>query len=146
MKKFARILALIMALTMVCVTFAACGDKSAAIKKAFEKEEWDVKSVKADSDEAEAVFTLMGMDEEQIEKAKDYEIISVSTGKLLSYKSALIIKCSSAKDVKDFFTVEDKDGKKDTSAYDEAKEEGFINGNCIILTLSDDAVEIFKNA
>ena len=56
------------------------------------------------------------------------------------------MKFPGAGDLKSFLTVEDKDGKKDTSAYDKAKEDGYINGNCWLLTLSSDAKDIFKKA
>jgi len=46
--------------------------------------------------------------------------------------------------VKDFLAVEDEDGKKNTEAYEKAKEDGLINGNCLLITVDADAKKIFK--
>jgi len=134
-------MALAMALLMVTMAFASCGDKGEAVKKAFEKEEWDVKTVDSKTSGVDVLLKIL-LTEEQREKADEYELILVNSGIL---KSALIIKFSSANELKDFLTVE-KDGKKDTSMYDDAKEDGIINGNCLLLTLSSDAKDIFKKA
>jgi len=134
-------MALAMALLMVTMAFASCGDKGEAVKKAFEKEEWDVKTVDSKTSGVDVLLKIL-LTEEQREKADEYELILVKSGIL---KSALIIKFSSANELKDFLTVE-KDGKKDTSMYDDAKEDGIINGNCLLLTLSSDAKDIFKKA
>ena len=56
-----------------------------------------------------------------------------------------VIKFPSAGDLKDFLTVE-KDGEKDTSMYDEAKDDGTINGNCLLITAGSEAKDIFKKA
>lgn len=142
MKKSVRILAVVMALLMMTFALVSCGDKSEAIKKAFEKEEWEVSIVDSDTAGVKTLLEIM-LTDEQMEKADDYELILVNSGLL---KSALIIKCASSSDLKAFLTIEDKDGNKDTSMYDDAKEDGIINGNCIILTLSGDAKDIFAGA
>lgn len=141
MKKIVRIMAVVMALLMVTLTFVSCGDKGEAVKKAFESKEWEVKTVSADSTGVDTLLKIL-LSEEQIERAEKYELIMVTNGLL---NSAIIIKCSSADEIKDFLTVE-KDGKKDTTMYDKAKEDGIINGNCLILTLSSSAKDIFKGA
>ena len=133
-----RILVLLTALVLV-FSLASCGDKSGAIKKAFEKEEWTVKTVNADDTGVKTILEIL-LTDEQIEKASEYEIILCTKNVI---NSAIVIKFPSAGDVKNFLTVE-KDGKKDTSAYDKAKENGTINGNCLLITMSNDAKEIFK--
>lgn len=139
-----NILALSLVLVML-LSLASCGDKSAAIKKAFEKEEYTVTVVNADDEDARGLLKLL-FNEEQIEEISEYEIMLCKQEGLLNVgKTAIVIKYPSAKDLKAALTVE-KDGKKDTSAYDDAVEKGNINGNCQIITLSDDSREIFKKA
>ena len=128
-------------MALLCLTFAACGDKSAAIKKAFEEEGWNVKVTDSDDRIVRTVLEIL-LTDEQMEEAENYEIIWVQDG----LKTAAIIKCGSSSELKEFLTIEDEDGKKDTSIYDEAEEDGWINGNCVIMTLSNDAIKIFKNA
>ena len=72
----------------------------------------------------------------------EYELIFCSKNLL---KGALIIKVPSSSDMKDFLS-EEKDGKKTYDTYNKASENGWINGNCLILTLDGDAKEIFKKA
>ena len=139
MKALKRILVFLTA-TVLLLSLVSCGDKSAAIKKEFEKDGWTVTTAKADDGAVKAVLSLI-LTEEQIEKAADYEIILCTKNYI---KSAVIIKLPSANDVKDFLTIEDKDGNKNTDIYDSAKENGTINGNCILITLDSDAKELFK--
>lgn len=134
-----RILVLLTALVLV-FSLASCGDKSGSIKKAFEKEGWTVKTVNADDTGVKTILEIL-LSDEQIEKASEYEIILCTNGIL---NSAIVMKFPSSGDLKDFLTVEDEDGKKDTSAYDKAKENGTINGNCLLITMSSEAKEIFK--
>ena len=133
---------------VLCLTFVvimvfslvSC-DKSESIKKAFEDEGYTVSAVSADDSVVMGVIKTM-LTDEQIERLDSYEIISCVNG----LNIAIIVKCPSSGDIKDFLTVEDEDGKKDTSAYDDAKDDGTINGNCIIFTLSSKAKEIFEKA
>ena len=137
------VLALSLALVML-LALVSC-DKSSAVKKAFEKEEYTVTSLKSsdltDNEIVKGILKEAGMTDDQIKALASYEIILVS--KKLS--NGLIIKFPGSSDVKEFLTTE-KDGKKDTTSYDKAKDEGWINGNCLILTLGSDAKDIFKNA
>ena len=122
------VLALSLALVML-LALVSC-DKSSAVKKAFEKEEYTVTSLKSSE------LT----DNEIVKELASYEIILVS--KKLS--NGLIIKFPGSGDVKSFLTVK-KDDKDDTSAYDKAKEDGRINGNCLFIGTSS-AKDIFKKA
>ena len=141
MKKAIRVLSLIMALSMLCLVLASCGDKSAAIKKAFENKDWEVSVVDSETSGVDTLLNIL-LTEEQKEHVDEYELILVKKGLL---QSALIIKFASANELKTFLTIE-KDGEKDTSMYDKAEENGTINGNCMIITLSGDAKEIFAGA
>ncbi len=134
-----KILVVLMAALML-VSLVSCGDKSGSIKKAFEKDEWTVKTVKADDTGVKALLEIL-LTDEQMEEVDKYELILCNKNIV---KTALIIKFPGSGDVKEFLTVEDKDGNKNTKAYDDAKEKGWINGNCLLLTLDSDAKELFK--
>ena len=157
-----RILMFITAALML-LSLASC-DKSGSIKKAFEKENYEVASI-AGSDEGfqSALAWIPDLTEEQKEAIKEYEIIAVNKKEEASTNSsaigsffenlgnavdgaipdAVIVKFPSAGDLKDFLTIE-KDGEKDTTAYDKAKEAGQINGNCWMVLGDAAAKEIFK--
>lgn len=139
MKTMLKKLALIALAALMVVSLVSC-DKSNAVKKAFEKADYKVSTVDSDDDLIKGL--LATLDEEQKKAIAEYELILAQKGVI---PIALIVKFPAAGDLKAFLTVE-KDGKKDTSAYDKAKEEGYINGNCWILTLSSDAKDIFAKA
>ena len=84
---------------------------------------------------------IQSLTDEQIEKADDYEIILCNKNIV---KNAIVIKFPSAGDVKTFLTVEDSDGKANTEAFENAKKNGMINGNCLLITADSDAKELFK--
>ena len=130
---------------LMMLALVSCGNKASAVKKAFEKADYKVETVKSDSEEAQTILKLL-LNEEQMKEVSKYELmICKMDGALNIGKTAIIIKFPGSGDVKDFLTVE-KDGKKDTSAYDKAKEDGIINGNCMIITASSDSKDIFKKA
>lgn len=143
-----KILKKVCAVSLACLMLlglVSCGDKSDAVKKAFEKEDYTVATVSA-SDEGVQTLLKILLNEEQIKKVSEYELILCTPkGALNALDTALIIKVPASGDLKGFLTTE-KDGKKDTSAYEKAKDEGWINGNCLILTLGSGAKEIFKKA
>ena len=139
MKHMTRILSILTALVLL-VSLVSCGDKSAAIKKAFEDDGWTVKAVDTDNSAVKTVLSLL-LTDEQIEKAADYEIILCNKNII---KNAVVIKFPSSGDVKTFLTVTDSDGKANTKAYDDAKANGMINGNCLLITADSDAKALFK--
>lgn len=142
-----KVLKSVLALSLACfmlLALVSC-DKSGSIKKAFEKEGYTVTSVKADDESIQPLLKLL-LNEEQMKKVGEYELILCTPDGLLNATNlALIIKVPSSSDLKDFLTTE-TDGKKDTSSYDKAEKEGWINGNCLILTLGSGAKDIFKKA
>ena len=143
MKKTIKLIALSLVLVMAIAMLASCGDKSAAIKSAFEKEDYEVTSVKYEdlsSGYQTIIETILG--KEAAENMADYEIMTCK--KVIPL--AIVVKFPSENDIKSALTVTDKDGNASTAIYDELKEDGAINGNCLILTLTPGALEIFKNA
>ncbi len=145
MKKALKSALLLLTAMLLVVSLVSC-DKANSVKKAFEDAGYTVTSAKATDEEVQTLLKLL-LSEEQLKDAEDYEIILCKMDGLLNIgKTAVILKVSSSGDLKDFLTTEDSDGKKDTSAYDKAVEDGNVNGNCMIFTLSDDSREIFKKA
>ena len=145
--------ALILATVAIMLfALASCGggnaDKSGAIKAAFEKEGYTVTSTKyADMDEDAKEMLEMALSDDMVDKMANYEIILLSK-KVAGFDvpTAFVVKCDSATAVKDFLTVTDEEGAKDTTLYDEAVDEGIINGNCFIITIDPDCIDLFKNA
>ena len=138
MKNMIRIVALALVLAMSVLALAACGDKSGAIKSAFEGEGYTVNAVKYDDLDKTSkglIETVLG--KTAAENMAEYEIISCAK----TLASALIIKFPSEGDIKSALTVEG-----DTKLFEEIKEMGFINGNCLLITITPGAIEIFKNA
>ena len=135
--------------TLACLLlFALAGcaaDKSETVEKAFTDEGYSVSKAEADNETVQGLLSLL-LNEEQRESVSEYEImLCVPDGLLNIANSAIVIKFPSAGDLKDFLTVE-KDGEKDTSMYDEAKDNGTINGNCLLITAGSEAKDIFKKA
>lgn len=146
MKKFLKRLAAVALVLVGALSLASC-DKSSSIKKAYEKEEYTVSETKMDDVyNTPLVGTIVkSAIESNYNENQRKEIASYSV--IFAYKGtnyALIVKFPGSGDVKDFLTTEDSDGKKDTSAYDSAKDNGSINGNCLLLVASNAAKEIFK--
>ena len=145
MKTLKTMLALSLAVLML-FALVSCGDKSSAVKKAFEKEGYTVTVANSEDEDVKALLANL-FSADQIEDMKDYEImICKKDGILNAGKTAIILKYPSAKDLKAALTVEDAEGNQDTSRYDDGVEDGIINGNCMILSFSNDSKEIFKQA
>lgn len=146
MKKFLKRIAALALVVVGALSLASC-DKSSSIKKAYEKEEYSVSETTMENVyNTPIVGTIVksAVEKEYTEKQRK-EIAEYSI--IFAYKGtnyALIVKFPGSGDVKDFLTTEDSEGKKDTSAYDSAKDNGNINGNCLLLVASTAAKEIFK--
>lgn len=130
---------------ILCLTLAGC-DKSGNIKKAFENEGYTVTEMTTKDNDSIKKILAIGLTQDQIAEIDKYSVFICSEGSVVSIPVAAIVKFSSSSEMKDFLTTEDSEGKKDTSAYDSAKEKGWVNGNCYILTLSSKALNVFKNA
>ena len=138
MKSMIKIVALALVLAMSVLALASCGDKAGAIKSAFEGEGYTVSSAKyedLDKTSKGLIETVLG--KAAAENMADYEIITCTK----TLAAALVIKFPAEGDLKNALTI---DG--DTKVYDEMKDKGFINGNCLLITITPGAIEIFKNA
>lgn len=127
MKKTTKLLTLFVSLCLLCSLLVAC-DKSSAVADAFREEGYTVSSVNTENDDVRAIFTLLGLDEEEIEELQEYELIFCKKGITGITGSALIVKFPSAGELRDELSDDD-----DRTEYEKAKEEGRIRGNCLLL-------------
>ncbi len=138
------VLALALAGLMI-LSLVSC-DKSSAVKKAFEKEGYTVKTVDSNNETVKSLLAGV-LDEDQMKELSEYELILCAPESLLDVANyALVIKFGNSTKLKDFLTTENDSGEKDTSAYAEAKKNETINGNCLLITAGSSAKEIFKKA
>ena len=143
MKTICKYIALMLILTLTVTMLAACGDKSGAIQSAFEKEGYTVAVVNYEELGGAAktiVETVLGKD--VASKIAQFDILVCTKAVPL----AIVVKCPSAGDIKNLLTVEKEDGSKDTALFDELTQKGFLNGNCLLLTILPGPAEIFQNA
>lgn len=135
MKKFLRALIVVLAVVVMATVFAGCGDKSGAIKRAFEKEGYEVTVVNG----ADSETLKSWLSDEKLDEIGKYEVMTCtkSDGILSALDTAVIFKLPSKDDMVENLGQE---------AYDEAVESGYVNGNCFLFSLSKDSLEIFKNA
>ena len=144
MKKVLTAICSALLIAVFALTMAGC-DKSGSIKKAFEKEEYTVTTVNADNSTVQTILKA-ALTEDQVNKVNEYEIIlCVGKGLNAVTGSGVVIKFPSSGELKDFLTVEDSEGNKNTTAYDKAKDSDSINENCLYFGFSA-GKEIFKNA
>ena len=134
MKKFTRVLALALVLSLALLSLASC-DKSKSIKKDFEEAGYTVSVISAKNEKAEAIFTLLGYTEDEIDEIAEYELIYCADGLL---KSALIVKYPSAAELKEELIDE---GSK--AYYDEEVAAGKVRGNCHLIYGIGGADDIF---
>ncbi len=119
---------------------ASC-DKSGSIKKAYENAGYTVSIV--DWEQVFAPSLAAGtITLEHLKNFEKYEFFKVSKDYIVVY----IVKFPSSGELKKFFTDE-----KNTSRFDNAIENGNINGNCWLVPNSsndpfNEAKDIFKNA
>ena len=130
MKKFLRALLVVLAVVVMATVFAGCGDKSGAIKRAFEKEGYEVTVVNG----ADSETLKSWLSDEKLDEIGKYEVMIVKSGLV---PAATVFKFPS-KDV-----IVENLGEE---AYNDAVERGFVNGNCFIISMLPDSLEIFKNA
>lgn len=139
-----KLIALSLALVML-LALVSC-DKSSSVKKAFEDAGYKVETLNAENEDVKTILKLL-LNDEQIEKVSEYEVYYFSMDGILNVlKKAVVIKFPSSGELADFLTVTAEDGTKDTSKLDKAEADGWVNGNCLILTASSDCLTVFKAA
>ncbi len=130
MKKFLTAMASVIAVVVLAFTLAGCS-KSGAVQKAFEKEGYTV-SVTAVADYESDVKAILG--EEDYNKVKDGKLL-VCTKLVVP---TFVISFGSTGKLKDYF-----DSDED---YNKAVDNGTVNGDCLLISISPAAIDIFKNA
>lgn len=140
MKRVLKKLAAFFAAFLMVFTLAGC-DRSGSIKKAYEKEGFTVTTVNTKDNSTVSSLLSSVLTSDQKESIDQYEIIFCSKALI---QNAVIVKFPSSKELKSFLTIEDSEGNKDTSAYDKAKEDGKIKGNCWFAVGT--SLDVFKNA
>ena len=144
MRMCKRILALVCAALML-VACVSCGDKTENVKKAFEDAGWIVESADTNNKGMIDMYAVLNLTKDQVLALKAHEVFVATNGTDFTDR-AVIVKCESGADIESLLTVTAEDGTESKAQYDTAKENGWIAGNCLILTKSDAAIEIFKKA
>ena len=159
MRQIKKMLVFLLA-SLLIFTLVSCGNKANSIKKAFEKADYEVASLAGDDEDVAGLIALLGLSKEAV---AEYEFIVCNEKEEGSTASglggfledlgnafdkalpdAVIIKFPSTGELKDFFTVTDANGNKDTSHYDLANDNGQINGNCYLIVGGEAEKDIFK--
>lgn len=143
MKKAIKIIALSLVLVMSLAFLTSCGDKSSAIKSAFEKEGYTVESIqygKLDATTKDILKTVLG--ETIANNMAQYEIMVCTK----TIPLAVVVKFPATNEMKEALATVKEDGSKIYDVYEKLEKSGAINGNCLLLTILPGPAEIFKNA
>ena len=134
--------ALFTAMLVIVLAFAVSGcSKASSIVKAYEKEGYTVTESKL-TDESKTLLKSLGADDEDLKDVEAWALYTATKG--LAAKPAMFVKFPSSSTLKDVFTSEDKDGNKNTKAYDDLVSANRIKGDCLYISVIMDS--IFKNA
>lgn len=131
MKKFLKAMTAVLAVVVLAFALVGCGDKYGSIKKAYENEGYTITETKT-SDYETQLKTFMS--DEKYEDIKDCKLLVARKGGTVAF----VVTFGTKDDMKDFYGSED--------SYNNAVEAGNVNGNCMLLTISSSAREIFKKA
>ena len=123
-------------LTVVLALCLAGCNTDGKIKKAFEKEGYSVTASTVEENESAKAFLSVLLTEDEMKDANKYGVITVSK----SLNSGVIIQFPSTGKLKETLN------KNDDKAYDNAKDKGYVNGNCYLISIFPEVVNIFKNA
>ena len=135
MKKIIGAISVSLLTVILALCLAGC-NTDGKIKKAFEDEGFTVTSTTVeDSDSAKAFLSAL-LTEDEMKDANGYGVITVNK----TIRSGIIIQFPSSGKLKETLN------KNDDKAYDNAKEKGFVNGNCYLISIDPGVIEIFKNA
>ena len=150
MKKYLKIVSLVLALTVLCCTLCACGNAYPNVLKAFQEEGY------TESSNFDALMTSLKESLEQEETVINFHLLyNITKG------SAFIIEFQSTQELRD--TIQNNEELKTQlknlienedvqQLYQDAKDAGFVNGNCILIPIARTSsgrqaiVDIFKNA
>ncbi len=137
MKKFTRILSLVLVLATLLVFLVSC-DMSDRIKKSFVDAGYSVNSVGSEDKTVKPLLSAL-YSEEELEEMGEYEIILCTKGVLGLEGTAVIFKYPSAAELKDALVDDEVD-----AFYKGQKEAGKIFGNCWLIVGGDTELALFK--
>ena len=134
MKKLTKLLVLTLVFALTLTALVAC-DKSGSIKKDFEEAGYTVEVISAKNEKAQAFFTLLGYNEDDIDEIEEYELVACYKGAI---PAAMFVKYPSTGELKEELCDEGS-----TAYYDEQVAAGKVNGNCWLLYGIGAADDIF---
>ena len=139
MKRFTKVTAVALVAVLLLLSLVSCSKQNSLVK-AYTEAGYDVTVTLASNEKVKAFFTLLGYNAEEIDELDDQSFITVYNK--YGVPTALIACYSSSFDLKDEL-IEEENGVKDTSVYDNLKAKGKINGNCLLLYAIGEADVIF---
>lgn len=131
MKKFLKAMTAVLAVVVLAFALVGCGDKYGSIKKAYENDGYSITETKVSDYETQLKTFISN---EKYEDIKDCKLLVASKGVV----AAFVVTFGTVDDMKEFYGSDDN--------YNDAVKDGNVNGNCMLLTISSSAREIFKNA
>lgn len=131
MKKFLKAMTAVLAVVVLALALVGCSDKYGSIKKAYENEGYTITETKVSDYETQLKSF---MNDEKYEDIKDCKLLVANKG----INVAFVVTFGTKDDMKDFYGSEE--------SYNSAVDAGNVNGNCMLLTMSSGAKDIFKKA
>lgn len=131
MKKFLKAMTAILAVVVLAFALVGCGDKYGSIKKAYENEGYTITEAKVSDYETQLKSFIS---DDKYDDIKDCKLLVANKGIAIAF----VVTFGTKDDMKDFYGSED--------SYNSAVDAGNVNGNCMLLTISSSARDIFKNA
>ena len=132
-----KIISIILVLCL-CLSLTACGNSFGSIQTAMEEDGYVLDNNSTLSKIADKIAEEMADEDGNT----SFETHFFQKG-ILGVDSAIVVEFKNNKDLREFITNSSETVK---GFLKDASESDYVNGNCIILTLSSNASEIFKNA
>lgn len=138
------------ALTVLCcllaLLFVGCGDRYYAIRDEFTLHTDCTVTEARGGDESVADICRLLMSTKQIEAVRGLDMLRVvmpeADGNNMG--QGIVIRFSSETAVEEFFDIPDMEKKRGDEALAAAREEGRINGNCVIFSASSELKAFFR--
>ena len=146
MKKTVKIAALALALVLCLLALASCS-KFGSIEKNFEKHGYTLQNADDEptgeielEDGTVITYTIHTFQKEAKKDEDDTLLDNIVGGITEAASTAIVWEFKSEKDLKK--AVEENESLK--AMIEDVQESEYVNGNCVLMTLSSDAVKIFN--